>query len=63
MKKDFKINTPKKKTSVSISISKIDNNDKLFSIFLNDLSKSFELSKQFNFEKSALRAEFFFGFF
>ena len=31
-------------------IEKIDNNDKLFSIFLNDLSKSFELSKQFNFE-------------
>ena len=47
------INTPKKKTNVSISISKIDNNDKLFSIFLNDLSKSFEFSKQFNFEKSA----------
>ena len=47
------INTPKKKANVSISISKIDNNDKLFSIFLNDLSKSFELSKQFNFEKSA----------
>ena len=43
------INTPKKKANVSISISKIDNNDKLFSIFLNDLSKSFELSKQFNF--------------
>jgi len=47
------IHTPKKKTNVSISISKIDNCDNLFSIFLNDLSKNFELSKQFNFEKSA----------
>ncbi len=47
------INTPKKKISVSISISKIENNDNLFTIILNDLSKSFELSKQYNFEKSA----------
>ena len=47
------INTLKKKTSVSISISKIENNDNLFTIILNDLSKSFELSKQYNFEKSA----------
>ena len=47
------INTLKKKTNVSISISKIDNNDNLFSIILNDLSKNFKLSKQFNFEKSA----------
>ena len=47
------INTPKKRTSVSISISKIENNNNLFTIILNDLSKSFELSKQYNFEKSA----------
>ena len=47
------INTPKKKTNVSISISKIENENNLFSITLNDLSKNFELSRQFNFEKSA----------
>lgn len=47
------IHTPKKKTNVSISITKIENNDNLFSITLNDLSKNFEFSKQFNFEKSA----------
>ncbi|PPR37859.1 MAG: Nitrogen regulation protein NR(II) [Alphaproteobacteria bacterium MarineAlpha6_Bin4] len=47
------INTPKRKLNVSVSISKIDNNDNLFSIILNDLSKSLELSKQYNFEKSA----------
>ena len=47
------IHTIKKRTNVSISISKIENNDNLFSIILNDLSKNFELSKQFNFEKSA----------
>ena len=47
------INTLKKKTSVSISISKIENNNNLFTIILNDLSKNFELSKQYNFEKSA----------
>ena len=47
------INTPKKRTSVSISISKIESNNSLFTIILNDLSKSFELSKQYNFEKSA----------
>ena len=46
------IHAPKKKTNVSISISKIENNNNLFSIILNDLSKGFELSKQFNFEKS-----------
>jgi len=47
------INTPKKKTNVSVSISKIENNNKLLSIVLNDISKNLELSKQFNFEKSA----------
>ena len=47
------IHTPKKKANVSISITKIENNDNLFSITLNDLSKNFEFSKQFNFEKSA----------
>ena len=47
------IHTPKKKTNASISITKIENNDNLFSITLNDLSKNFEFSKQFNFEKSA----------
>ena len=47
------IHTHKKKYNVSISISKIENDNNLFSIILNDLSKSFELSKQFNFEKSA----------
>ena len=36
-----------------MSISKIDNENNLFSIILNDLSKNIELSKQFNFEKSA----------
>ena len=47
------IHTPKKKNNVCISISKIENDNNLFSIILNDLSKSFELSKRFNFEKSA----------
>ena len=47
------IHTHKKKYNVSISISKIENDNNLFSIILNDLSKIFELSKQFNFEKSA----------
>jgi len=47
------IHTPKKKNNVCISISKIENDNNLFSISLNDLSKSFELSKRFNFEKSA----------
>ena len=47
------IHTPKKKNNVSISISKIENDNNLFSIILNDLSKNFEFSKRFNFEKSA----------
>tara|TARA_Y100000590_G_scaffold142282_1_gene163259 strand:- start:1134 stop:2195 length:1062 start_codon:yes stop_codon:yes gene_type:complete len=47
------VDSPKKKTKVSISISKMENDNNLFCITLNDLSKSFELYKQFNFEKSA----------
>ena len=50
---DVLINTVKKKTNVTVSISKIDTSENLFSIVLNDLSKNFELNKQFNFTKSA----------
>ena len=46
------IHTPKKKNNISISISKIENDNNLFSIILNDLSKNFELCKQCNLEKS-----------
>jgi len=47
------IHTQKKKNDVSVSISKIESNNNLFTITLNNLSKNLELSKQFNFEKSA----------
>ena len=47
------INTNKNEYNVSVSISKIDSEENLFSIILNDLSKNFELSKQFDFIKSA----------
>ena len=42
-----------KKINVSISISKIENEKGLFTLFLNDNSKKFEISKKLNFIKSA----------
>ena len=53
---NLEINTIKKSTKVAFSIFKIEENEKLFSIILNDLSKNNKLEQQFNFEKSAQSA-------
>jgi len=53
---NLEINTIRKSTKVAFSIFKIEENEKLFSIILNDLSETNKLKQQFNFEKSAQSA-------
>lgn len=53
---NLEININKTSIKVSVSIFKIEENEELFSIMFNDLSKNYKLDKQFNFEKSAQAA-------
>ena len=50
---NIEIDLIKNKINTSVNISKTDNEGELFTIILNDNSKKFEISKKFNFVKSA----------